>query len=130
MREQLESAAPLIGAIGEHVLGSGGKRVRPALTLLSAELCGYTGPRRIQVGAGFDALVALELPVNDIVEAIVFNDDFVFERSIAVGVNRDLGGDVRGPRRLQHANQGVDPRSVPIAPFLNCPAFNWKQLPN
>jgi octaprenyl-diphosphate synthase len=68
MREQLDSAALLIGAIGEHVLGSGGKRVRPALTLLSAELCGYTGPRRIQVGAAVELLHTASLLHDDVVD--------------------------------------------------------------
>ena len=68
MREQLESAVPLVGAIGEHVLGSGGKRVRPALTLLSAELCGYTGPRRIQVGAAVELLHTASLLHDDVVD--------------------------------------------------------------
>ena len=44
MREQLASASEVLAALGDHVLGSGGKRMRPALLLLAAELCGYTGP--------------------------------------------------------------------------------------
>ena len=40
MRDQLESVSPLIGTLGEHVLASGGKRMRPALMLLCAEMCG------------------------------------------------------------------------------------------
>lgn len=68
MREQLASASALIGEIGEHVLGSGGKRVRPALTLLSAELCGYTGPRRIQVGAAVELLHTASLLHDDVVD--------------------------------------------------------------
>ena len=51
MREQLASASEVLAALGDHVLGSGGKRLRPALLLLAAELCGYTGPRRIHVAA-------------------------------------------------------------------------------
>ncbi len=68
MREQLEPATALVGAIGEHVLGSGGKRVRPALTLLSAELCGYTGPRRIQVAAAVELLHTASLLHDDVVD--------------------------------------------------------------
>ena len=68
MHEQLASASALIGSVGEHVLGSGGKRVRPALTLLSAELCGYTGPRRIQVGAAVELLHTASLLHDDVVD--------------------------------------------------------------
>ena len=39
MREQLSSEAELVVGLGEHVLSSGGKRIRPALLILAAELC-------------------------------------------------------------------------------------------
>ena len=51
LRDQLASPQELIGTMGEYVLSSGGKRLRPALLFLAAELCGYTGPRRVQVAA-------------------------------------------------------------------------------
>ena len=56
IHEQLASKAEVVQAMGDHVFGAGGKRLRPALLLLAAELCGYTGPRRIHLGA------AIELP--------------------------------------------------------------------
>jgi len=68
MREQLGSDGALIGLIGDHVLGSGGKRLRPALLLLSAELCGYTGPRRVQVGAAVELLHTATLLHDDVVD--------------------------------------------------------------
>ena len=68
MREQLESQSPLVGALGDHVLGSGGKRMRPALLLLAAELCDYTGPRRIQVGAAVELLHTATLLHDDVVD--------------------------------------------------------------
>ena len=48
MRDQLVGESDLMISIGDHVLSSGGKRLRPALVLLTAELCGYTGPRRVR----------------------------------------------------------------------------------
>jgi octaprenyl-diphosphate synthase len=68
MREQLASASKLVDEIGDHVLGSGGKRVRPALVLLSAELCGYTGPRRVQVAAAVELLHTATLLHDDVVD--------------------------------------------------------------
>ncbi|HVN39734.1 MAG TPA: polyprenyl synthetase family protein [Myxococcota bacterium] len=68
MREQLESPSPLVVALGEHVLGSGGKRMRPALLLLAAELCGYTGTRRIQVAAAVELLHTATLLHDDVVD--------------------------------------------------------------
>ncbi len=68
MREQLSSASGLVGTLGEHVLGAGGKRVRPALLLLSAELCGYTGPRCCQVAAAVELLHTATLLHDDVVD--------------------------------------------------------------
>ena len=68
MHEQLASASGLIGTLGEHVLGAGGKRVRPALLLLSAELCGYTGPRCFQVAAAVELLHTATLLHDDVVD--------------------------------------------------------------
>ena len=68
MREQLASASELVSDLGSHVLGSGGKRIRPALVLLSAELCGYTGPRRVQVAAAVELLHTATLLHDDVVD--------------------------------------------------------------
>jgi octaprenyl-diphosphate synthase len=68
MREQLASESEVIAAVGDHVLSSGGKRVRPALLLLCAELCGYTGPRRVQVAAAVELLHTATLLHDDVVD--------------------------------------------------------------
>ena len=67
-RNQLASQSPVMRAIGDQVLASGGKRLRPALLLLAAELCGYTGPRRIQVGAAIELLHTATLLHDDVVD--------------------------------------------------------------
>ena len=68
MREQLLSASEVLSALGGHVLASGGKRMRPALLLLAAELCGYTGPRRIHVAAAVELLHTATLLHDDVVD--------------------------------------------------------------
>jgi octaprenyl-diphosphate synthase len=68
MREQLGSDSDLIPRVGDHVVGSGGKRIRPALLLLSAELCGYEGPRVIQVSAAIELLHTATLLHDDVVD--------------------------------------------------------------
>ncbi len=68
MREQLASASEVLAALGDHVLNSGGKRMRPALLLLAAELCGYTGPRRIHVAAAVELLHTATLLHDDVVD--------------------------------------------------------------
>ncbi len=68
MREQLVGEGELMVSIADHVLSSGGKRLRPALVLLSAELCGYTGPRSIQVAAAIELLHTATLIHDDVVD--------------------------------------------------------------
>jgi octaprenyl-diphosphate synthase len=68
LRDQLESKVELIGVVGSHLLSSGGKRLRPALVLLAAELCGYTGPRRIALAAALELLHTATLIHDDIVD--------------------------------------------------------------
>ncbi len=68
MREQLGSPSRLVALLGAHVLTSGGKRMRPALLLLAAELCGYTGPRRIQLAAAIELVHTATLLHDDVVD--------------------------------------------------------------
>jgi len=68
LRSQVGSKAEVIGPLGNHVLSAGGKRLRPVLVLLTAELCGYTGPRRIELAAGLELLHTATLLHDDIVD--------------------------------------------------------------
>lgn len=77
MREQLGAArgaglgSESLGVLrhmGEHVLEAGGKRLRPALLMLAAELCGYAGPRRVQIAAAVELLHTATLLHDDVVD--------------------------------------------------------------
>jgi len=68
MREQLSATSEAVGLLGDHVLSSGGKRMRPALLLLAADLCGYTGPRRVHVAAAVELLHTATLLHDDVVD--------------------------------------------------------------
>lgn len=68
MHEQLESVSEIMPLIGNHVLSSGGKRLRPMLVLLSAELCGYTGSRSVQLGAALELIHTATLLHDDVVD--------------------------------------------------------------
>jgi octaprenyl-diphosphate synthase len=50
------------------VLSSGGKRLRPLLVMLAAELCGYDGPRRVQIAAAIELLHTATLLHDDVVD--------------------------------------------------------------
>ncbi len=68
LREGMESVAPLVPEVGEHTFGGGGKRVRPLLLLLAARLCGYRGPRAIQVATAVEFLHTATLLHDDVVD--------------------------------------------------------------
>ena len=69
MREQLASDSALVGADRRaRARLAGGKRIRPALLLLASELCGYTGPRRVQVAAAVELLHTATLLHDDVVD--------------------------------------------------------------
>lgn len=68
LHDQLDSDTELIGSIGDHVFASGGKRLRPALLCLAAEMCGYTGPRRIQIAAALELIHTATLLHDDVVD--------------------------------------------------------------
>ncbi len=68
MRQGMHSVAPLIPEVAEHTFASGGKRIRPLLVLLSARLCGYRGPRAIQVAVAAEYLHSASLLHDDVVD--------------------------------------------------------------
>ncbi len=68
LREGMESVASLVPEVGEHTFGGGGKRVRPLLLLLASRLCGYRGPRAIQVATAVEFLHTATLLHDDVVD--------------------------------------------------------------
>ena len=68
LHEGVRSVAPLISEVGSYTFDGGGKRVRPVLVLLAARLCGYRGPRAIQVAAAAECLHTATLTHDDVVD--------------------------------------------------------------
>jgi octaprenyl-diphosphate synthase len=68
MRQQLAGETEIMVSLGEHVISSGGKRVRPALVILAGETCQYTGPRSIQLGAALELVHTATLLHDDVVD--------------------------------------------------------------
>jgi octaprenyl-diphosphate synthase len=109
-KKDLQSDVPLIRKVGEYVLSSGGKRVRPALLLLSARLCGYRGNRQIPLASVIEFIHTATLLHDDVVdnahlrrgnasantlwgnEASVLVGDFLFSKSFSLMVD---DGDLR-----------------------------------
>src|SRR5664279_6250093 len=67
-RKDLQSDVPLIRKVGEYVLSSGGKRIRPALLLLSAKLCGYAGDRHVPLASVIEFIHTATLLHDDVVD--------------------------------------------------------------
>lgn len=60
---------PLINDIAQHIIAAGGKRLRPALTLACAMLCGYTGgARHIRLAAAVELIHTATLLHDDVVD--------------------------------------------------------------
>jgi octaprenyl-diphosphate synthase len=68
IRESLYSSITLINQISEHIIKSGGKRLRPLLVLLSAKAFGYEGFAHIQLAAIMELLHTASLLHDDVVD--------------------------------------------------------------
>ncbi|MCE3250889.1 MAG: farnesyltranstransferase, partial [Geminicoccaceae bacterium] len=65
---RLDSPIRLIPEVAGHLVAAGGKRVRPMLTLISAQLCGYRGQRQIQLAAAVEFIHTATLLHDDVVD--------------------------------------------------------------
>jgi len=66
--DRVKSEIPLIHDIARHIVASGGKRIRPALTLISAQLCEYQGQRHIALAAAVEFIHTATLLHDDVVD--------------------------------------------------------------
>jgi octaprenyl-diphosphate synthase len=103
-RKDLASRVPLIRKVGEYVLASGGKRVRPMMLLLSAKLTDYQGESHIGLASVVEFIHTATLLHDDVVdsavlrrgqdsvnavwgnEASVLVGDFLFAKSFSIMV--------------------------------------------
>ena len=66
--EHMHSPVALIPQLAGHIVASGGKRLRPMLTLATAGLCGYTGERHIGLAACVEFIHTATLLHDDVVD--------------------------------------------------------------
>ena len=100
IRRRLDSEVVLIRTIADYIIGSGGKRLRPALVLLAANAFGAEGPARHELAA----------VVEFIHTATLLHDDVVDESSLRRG------------RKTANAEFG-NAASVLVGDFLYSRAF-------
>lgn len=70
-REDLQSDVVLIRKVGEYVLASGGKRMRPMLLLLCARMAGYRGETHIGLASVVEFIHTATLLHDDVVDSAV-----------------------------------------------------------
>lgn len=103
---RMASQVPLIPTLAGHLVASGGKRLRPLLTLASARLCGYGGEKHIALAACVEFIHTATLLHDDVVDesllrrgqasanalwgnqASVLVGDFLFSRSFQLMVEQ------------------------------------------
>ncbi len=66
--DRMQSPVALIPQLAQHIVAAGGKRVRPVLTLLSANLCGHRGGRQIGLAAAVEFIHTATLLHDDVVD--------------------------------------------------------------
>ena len=103
--ERMHSPVGLIPDLAEHLVGAGGKRLRPLLTVATARLCGYTTDQ------GGDAHHKLAAAVEFIHSATLLHDDVVDESDLRRG---------KKPANLIWGNSA----SILVGDFLFARAFN------
>lgn len=100
----MDSEIPLVREIATYLHGNGGKRLRPALVVLCARMCGYRGDDDVQLGVIVEFIHTASLVHDDIVDgakvrrghepanqvwgnqlAVLFGD-FLYARSLAMSV--------------------------------------------
>ncbi len=103
--EKMQSPVALIPQIAGYLISLGGKRLRPLLTVSSAELCGYEGKRHLHLAACVEFIHTATLLHDDVVDestlrrgmstanslwsnkASVLVGDFLFSRAFELMVN-------------------------------------------
>ncbi|MDC2965935.1 polyprenyl synthetase family protein [Alphaproteobacteria bacterium] len=66
--ESLETDSSLITELSNHIIGSGGKRIRPLLTLATARLCHYSGNRHLTLASVIEFIHTATLLHDDVVD--------------------------------------------------------------
>jgi octaprenyl-diphosphate synthase len=103
----LESRVEIIPQMGRYIQMSGGKRVRPAVLLLAARLCGYAGDRAVLNAAVVEFIHTATLVHDDIIDeaetrrgrlaahsrwgndVTVLLGDYLYIRSMAMALTQD-----------------------------------------
>ncbi len=67
--EGMQSPVGLIPELASHIVASGGKRLRPLVTLAAARLCGYQGEHHLRLAATVEFIHTATLLHDDVIDA-------------------------------------------------------------
>ncbi|MCR4304719.1 MAG: octaprenyl diphosphate synthase [Gallionella sp.] len=133
IRMRLRSEVLLINQVGEYIVNSGGKRLRPALVVLSADAFGYRGKRHYDLAAVVEFIHTATLLHDDVVDdsdlrrgrasasalfgnpASVLVGDFLYSRAFQMMVE---AGEMRVMQTLADATNTIAEGEV--LQLLNC----------
>ncbi|MHB1587475.1 MAG: octaprenyl diphosphate synthase [Acidiferrobacteraceae bacterium] len=133
IERRLSSDITLINQLGRHIIGSGGKRLRPLIVLLSARTLGYEGERHIQLATVVEFIHTATLLHDDVVdgsklrrgqatantlwgnEASVLVGDFLYSRAFEMMVEV---GDMRAMEIMAETTNTIAEGEV--MQLLNC----------
>ena len=68
IRELFRNKIPFIPLIGEYIIASGGKRLRPLFHLISADIAGYQGEASIDIASIIESIHTASLLHDDVVD--------------------------------------------------------------
>lgn len=127
IHRNLTTDIPLIGIVGRYIVGSGGKRLRPLLMILSARLCGYNGDQDAPLAVVFEFVHAASLLHDDVVDraevrrnqpaantvwgnpGVVLVGDYLYSKAILMAVGY---GNIRILEVLTQATTGMSEGEV------------------
>jgi len=89
---EIGTEVPLINDLSKHILASGGKRIRPIITLLTSSLCNYAGKNHLALAACVEFIHTATLLHDDVIDeskmrrgVATANDIFGNKTSVLVG---------------------------------------------
>jgi len=68
IRARLKSAVPLVDQVAEHIIGGGGKRLRPLLCVLAGRACGIEKDKHIEAAVFIEFVHTATLLHDDVVD--------------------------------------------------------------
>jgi octaprenyl-diphosphate synthase len=68
IRELFQTKVPVIPLIGSYIISSGGKRMRPLVHLISAEISGYTGEAHLEIAGIIESIHTASLLHDDVID--------------------------------------------------------------